>query len=236
MTTAAGPPPPTLPAPLSRLPAPLRRGALRALGRVAGRVGPTAAGDRFVAVQAATRVHQREHGCTAFTYGDGLLPGVLAAALAPARVVEVGTALGYLTLWLADATPATRVDTIETDPDHVRLAENTFQTHGVADRVIVHPGRAQDVLPGFAVGGYDLAVFDGFTPDPAILDQLHGLLRPGGLLLMANIGHPGTAPVRYTLTATDGWLATIEGDLAVAVAQPRSAGTPDRTRRQPSPQ
>lgn len=67
--------------PLSGLPAPLRRGVLRVLGRLAGRAGQVVAADRFADVQAATRVHQGEHGCTAFTYGDGLLPAVLAAAL-----------------------------------------------------------------------------------------------------------------------------------------------------------
>ncbi len=224
MNASAGTPlPPTT---LSRLPAPLRRSALRVLGRIAGRAGQVVAADRFADVQAATRTHQREHGCTAFTYGDGLLPAVLAAALAPARVLEIGTALGYLTLWLAAATPTTRIDTIEADPVHVRLAQEILRAHDVADRVTVHEGLAQDLLPGLEVAGYDLAVFDGFTPTAAVLELLHTRLRPGATLLMANMRHPGTGPVRTALTGSGRWLGTIEGDLAVAVTLPVAVALP----------
>lgn len=206
--------------PLSGLTAPLRRGALRVLGRIAGRAGQVVAADRFADVQTAARTHKSEHGCTAFTYGGGLLPAVLAAALAPVRVLEVGTALGYLTLWLAAATPTTRIDTIEADPEHVLLAREVLRAHDVADRVAVHVGLAQDLLPGLDLAGYDLAVFDGFTPTPAVLELLHTRLRPGATLLMANMRHPGTGPVRAALTGSGRWLGTIEGDLAVAVALP----------------
>ena len=172
--------------------------------------------DPFAWVRGATVLHQQQHGCTAFTYRDDLLPGVLAAAVAPRRAVEVGTALGYLTLWLATATPLTLVDTIELDLLHVELARRNFATAGVAERITSHAGPAQTVLEDLP-GGYDIAVFDGFRPDPAILGQLEARLRPGGLLLMANMSHPGTDPVRAALADPSRWIGDVRGDLAVAV-------------------
>jgi len=175
------------------------------------------AGDKFAAIQAATREHQRRHGCGAYTYQDGTLPGVIAAAARAHRVVEVGTALGYTACWLAAATPNTTVDTIEFDRDHVKLARQQIDSVGLAERVTVHLGDADQVLASLPEGEFDVAFFDGFAPTSATIAGLRTRLRDGGVLLAANLtlGQPGE--VIRGLFDPELWLTHSFGETAICV-------------------
>jgi predicted O-methyltransferase YrrM len=148
---------------------------------------PIRTSDPFADVQAATRRHRRSHRCGAYTYADGSLPAALAAAIGARRTVEVGTALGYTALSVAHAAAKARVDTIEMDADHVRLAREQIAARGMADRVIVHHGAAEQVLPSLETAAYDFAFFDGFTPNAVVFSELRRLLREGGSLLAGNL-------------------------------------------------
>ncbi|MGI9335850.1 MAG: O-methyltransferase [Gammaproteobacteria bacterium] len=159
--------------------------------------------------------HREEHGCSAYPYDKGSLLRVLAAGLAPARIVEVGTAIGYTSVCMAHSAPAALVDTIDFDPEHVRLAMSHFAHYGVADRVTAHCGDAGDVLPALPRGAYDLAFFDGFAPSAPILTELRRLLRIGGTLVCANLTLGGDGD--RLLCDTDDWLSHFFGETALAV-------------------
>ena len=138
------------------------------------------------ALYAASVAHRREHGCGAYSFEDGAGLLALASRLQPQRVLELGTALGYTAAIFATAAPACRVDSIEADALHVRLARGHLaglQLH----QVTVHGGRFEAVLPTLQ-GGYDLAFFDGYAPSVAIVQRLHALLAPGGHLVCGNLG------------------------------------------------
>ena len=80
--------------------------------------------DRFAHIAQSSRSHREEHGCDTYPTGQGRLLGVLAAALAPSRILEVGCGLGYSALWLAWGAGANgAVETIERDPSHAELAD-----------------------------------------------------------------------------------------------------------------
>ncbi len=165
----------------------------------------------------ATREHQRRHGCGAYTYHDGTLPGAIAAAVGAHRIVEVGTALGYTTCWLASGTPETSVDTIEFDEGHVRLAREQIAGVGLADRVTVHLGEADDVLASLPEGEFDVAFFDGFTPTAATIAALRARLRDGGVLLAANLTLDPLREVLQGLFDPALWLTHSFGETAVCV-------------------
>jgi len=173
--------------------------------------------DPFAGIQAATREHQRRHGCGAYTYQDGTLPGVIAAAAGARRVVEVGTALGYTACWLASATPATRVDTIEFDADHVTLARQHIAALGLEDRVTVHLGEADDVLASLPEGEFDVAFFDGFTPTSTTIAALRTRLRDGGVLLAANLTLDPAREVLRGLFDPSLWLTHSFGETAICI-------------------
>ncbi|GAB7531402.1 hypothetical protein PS3A_38140 [Pseudomonas sp. 3A(2025)] len=138
-------------------------------------------------IQSATRQHQHQHQCGAYTFDDG--PGLVALVQQerPLRVLELGTALGFTACCLASATEQTRVDTLERDPEHVALAREQVQNVGLGERVTVHQGDFLETLAHLNEP-YDLAFFDGFAPDTQLLAELRRLLRDKGILVCANLG------------------------------------------------
>ena len=111
----------------------------------------------------ATLAHRAEHGCGAYPYDNGALLGALAAAANARRVLELGTALGYTALWFAKGAPDAVIDTIERDGEHVRLAREQVEAHGMAGHIVVHEGEFGEVMRRLDPG-YDVAFFDGFHP------------------------------------------------------------------------
>src|SRR5262245_59771380 len=176
--------------------------------------------DPFAQVRSQTLRHRAQHGCGTYPFDDGAILGVIAAAVAPKRILELGTALGYTALWFAHGAPQARIDTIELDPMHARLARENFAAFGVDDRVSVHPGDFATVLPTLA-SGYDLAFFDGFSPTPDYLRAFHRLLRARGVLISSNLHFRDaeTRAYRDMLFESKAWLtaAIVDDDTALSV-------------------
>jgi predicted O-methyltransferase YrrM len=112
------------------------------------------------------------------------------------------------------------VDTVERDPEHVRLARENIAAAGLARRVAVHEGDFAKVLPALDPG-YDVAFFDGHTPVPALHKGLHRLLRKGGVLITGNLNHGGTADaVHKALFDGESWRSALvddDGETAISV-------------------
>jgi predicted O-methyltransferase YrrM len=176
--------------------------------------------DPFADVRKATLAHRSRHGCGAWPYDNGPLLGTIAAAANAKRILELGCALGYTALSFAHGAPQAKVDTIERDPEHVRLARENIAAAGLASRITVHEGDFAAVLPGLTPG-YDVAFFDGHTPVPALHKTLHKLLKPGGVLVTANLNHGGTAhSVRDALFDDGTWRSALideDGETAISV-------------------
>jgi predicted O-methyltransferase YrrM len=76
----------------------------------------------------------------------GRFLAALCRALDP-MVLEVGTAIGYSTLHMAEQLSAGRVVTLERDPDRVVQARASFERAGVADHVELVEGDALETIP-----------------------------------------------------------------------------------------
>jgi predicted O-methyltransferase YrrM len=150
----------------------------------------------FDFIQKATRNHRLRHWCSAYAFKDGAGLIDIARRYSPARVIELGTALGFTACCLASCGEAVvRVDTIEDDPRHATLARTNIETAGLAERIMVHLGRFEDVLRSLP-GRYDLAFFDGGSPSVPIIEQLHALLDDDGVLICANLSRTGAGQAR----------------------------------------
>jgi len=118
----------------------------------------------------------------------GALLHTLARASGARRILEIGTAIGYSTLWMATALPADgALITMEYDAGRAGRARDHFAAAGYADRISVIVGDATRFL--HKVGGpFDLIFQDSdkklYEP---MLDRLIELVRPGGLLIADNI-------------------------------------------------
>jgi len=118
----------------------------------------------------------------------GALLRVLALSIGAARILEIGTAVGYSGIWLAGGlAPGGMLITMEIDEQRAQEARDNFTRAGVADRVSVVGGDAQLKLAKVS-GPFDLIFQDGskrlYSP---VLDRLVALLRPGGLLVTDNV-------------------------------------------------
>jgi predicted O-methyltransferase YrrM len=121
--------------------------------------------------------------------------GRVLAALAAGRrrIVEVGTAYGYSTLWMALGQPAD--GTIMTiDPDRARtdLARGWWREAGIADkRITVVTAKALEAFaagdPALA-GPFDLAFIDALKPEyQGYFDALVPRLAPGAIVVADNV-------------------------------------------------
>jgi predicted O-methyltransferase YrrM len=88
----------------------------------------------------------------------GRFLAVLCRTLDPV-VLEVGTAIGYSTLHMAEQLSAGRVVTLERDPDRATQARSYLERAGVADRVELIEGDAIDTIPELE-GPFDLLFVD----------------------------------------------------------------------------
>jgi len=179
-----------------------------------------AAPDPFGKIRTATNAHRARHGCNAYPYDNGPLLAALAGAANARRILELGTALGYTALSFASGARDATVDTVERDPEHVRLARENIAAAGMDNRITVHEGDFAAVLPTLDPG-YDVAFFDGGTPVPALHKALRALLRTGGTLITANLNHGGTADtVRKALFDGKSWRSALvdeDGETAISV-------------------
>ena len=179
-----------------------------------------ASSDPFAHVREATLKHRAKHGCGAYPYDNGPLLSTIAAAAGAKRILELGCALGYTSLSFAHGAAKAKIDTIERDLDHVRLARENIVAAGMERRIKVHEGDFADVLPALEPG-YDVAFFDGHTPVPALHTALHGLLKTGGVLITANLNHGGTAEaVHKALFDGKTWQSALiddDGETAISV-------------------
>ncbi|MFR6111832.1 MAG: endolytic transglycosylase MltG [Dialister invisus] len=78
----------------------------------------------------------------------------------PKRILEVGTAIGYSALFLAEHFPLAEIDTIEIDALRNERAVSVMQAAGFEQRVRRHLGDAGEVLSALA-GPYDFVYLDG---------------------------------------------------------------------------
>jgi predicted O-methyltransferase YrrM len=109
------------------------------------------------------------------------------------RIVEVGTAIGYSTLWMALAQRADgSIVTIDPDRERTNRAREFWRQAGIADSritVVIAPAldAFADGTPALA-GPIDMAFIDALKPEyPAYLDAIRPLLAPGAYVVADNV-------------------------------------------------
>jgi predicted O-methyltransferase YrrM len=146
------------------------------------------------------RQRAEEVGVVAVSPGAGAALRLLAAATGARAAVETGTGTGVSTLWiLRGMHPDGVLTSIESEPEHQRLARSSLREAGVASgRTRLIAGQALDVLPRLSDGGYDLVHLDAAPGElDAQFTEALRLLRPGGVVAVSNImwrgrvGDPG---------------------------------------------
>ncbi len=116
----------------------------------------------------------------------------LLAAYKPRSVLEVGTAIGFSAILMADNLCGdSHITTIEKYEKRIPLAKENFEKFGYSDKITLLEGDATDILKELE-GTYDFIFMDAakgqyinFLPD------ILRLLSPGGILLTDNVMQEG---------------------------------------------
>ena len=130
----------------------------------------------------------RNYAMWNITKEEGRLLWVLTAAANAKHVVEIGTSIGYTTIWFCLALRATggKLTTHEIDPYRISLARENFKNAGVSHLVTIVEGDAHKTVARLKEP-IDILFIDA---DKAgyfdYLNKLLPLVRPGGLILAHN--------------------------------------------------
>jgi predicted O-methyltransferase YrrM len=116
------------------------------------------------------------------------------------NILEVGTLGGFSTIFLANASPTTKITTVEYNPHHAKVARENLEMAGLSDRVEVLEGAGTDVLPLILkeVQNDTRPKFDFVFIDA---DKVHNweyfdlavdMSRPGACVIVDNVVRRGT--------------------------------------------
>jgi predicted O-methyltransferase YrrM len=159
--------------------------------------------------------------------------GRVLAALAGGRrrIVEVGTAYGYSTLWMALGQPADgTIVTIDPDAERTDLARGWWRQAGIADeRIIVVTAKALEAFDGAEpalAGPFDLAFIDALKPEyGAYLAALEPRLGRDALVLADNVLWSGRSSGAAPVDADDRNTPALRAFCAEVLSDPRYTAT-----------
>lgn len=105
------------------------------------------------------------------------------------RILEIGTAYGYSTLWMALAMPpAGRIWTIDPDRERTKVAARYFEHAGVAGRIDITNQPALEVLETFSHRNLDIVFLDADKEHyPQYLELCVPMLKRSGLMIVDNL-------------------------------------------------
>jgi len=113
----------------------------------------------------------------------------LVHAMQANRIVEIGTAYGYSTLWMALALPpAGHIWTIDPDMERTTIAQSYLERAGCAHQVDILNQPALEVLPTLLQRNVDIIFIDAIkTEYEAYLELCIPLLKLSGLVIVDNL-------------------------------------------------
>jgi caffeoyl-CoA O-methyltransferase len=178
---------------------------------------------------AAIEVAARPRDVPIVTRDTGRVLRVLAGGRR--RIVEVGTAYGYSTLWMALGQPAGgTIVTIDPDTQRTDLARGWWRQAGITDeRITVVTAPALDAFaagePALA-GPFDLAFIDALKPEyERYLAALTSRLAPGALVLADNVLWSGRVSGARPAAADDANTGALRAFDVAVVGDPRFSAT-----------
>ena len=116
----------------------------------------------------------------------------LLAMKKPHSVLEVGTAIGFSAVLMAENTePSCHITTIEKYEKRIPLAKENFEKSGYGDRITLLEGDATDILKELE-GPYDFIFMDAAKGQYInFLGDIKRLLAPEGIILSDNVMQEG---------------------------------------------
>lgn len=155
------------------------------------------------AVLASLEAYAEEHSVPIIRKSERKALIEAARKASPARILEVGTAIGYSSLLLLHEFSEVHIDTIEVDEQRYRIAEEAVEKAGISHRWHGHLGDAAKVIPTLE-GPYDFVFLDGpkgqYLRELKMLEPLltaHAVIAADNVLFRGLVMAEGQVPHRY---------------------------------------
>ncbi|GAC1406372.1 MAG: O-methyltransferase [Candidatus Velthaea sp.] len=132
---------------------------------------------------------------------SGRLLSTLVHAMMANRILEIGTAYGYSTLWMALALPpAGHIWTIDPNVARTEVALGYFERAGVADKVDIINQPALEVLEMWSQRNLDIVYIDADKTEYAqYLEMAIPMLKRSGLVIVGNLLWNGESAAEASL-------------------------------------
>jgi caffeoyl-CoA O-methyltransferase len=121
---------------------------------------------------------------------------VMAKTCSAKKILEVGTLVGYSTIWMARALPpGGKLISLEFEPLHAKVARQNIERAGLNNVVDIRVGKAIDLLPQIHAddeGPFDMIFIDADkTPYKEYFEWALKLSRSGTLIVADNVIREG---------------------------------------------
>lgn len=142
----------------------------------------------------------REKRMLAITKDTGIFYNILLKTQKPKKILEIGTSVGYSTLWFADAIIGknSKIITIDQNPYKISIAKKNFRKADVSKMIEIKEGDAKDVLLELkkSLKSNSRNYFDFIFIDadkeryPIYFDICLSMLKKDGIIAADNILYP----------------------------------------------
>jgi predicted O-methyltransferase YrrM len=129
--------------------------------------------------------HRQQHDCSAYPYENYAKLFETIQRLKPQTILEIGTGMGFSAAVLALAMPNSHITTIEADSAHAQSAQQFLTALNLHQNLTIINHRAETYLPTLT-RSFDFVFFDGYQIHYELLPHYERLLKPGGVLFLAN--------------------------------------------------
>ena len=115
----------------------------------------------------------------------------LLETLQPEKILEIGTAIGFSALLMAEHAPHAQITTIDRNPEMIALAKANFTKFDKSKQITLLEGDAMDLLPGLK-DRYDFVFMDSAKSKYVVfLPEVLRCLASGGLIIIDDVFQGG---------------------------------------------
>ncbi len=132
--------------------------------------------------------HGRKDGIPIVSRETGRLLSTVVRMMQANRILEIGTAYGYSTLWMALAQPPVgKIWTIDPDMDRTEVARSYFRRAGEEESIEILNTPALELLPTFQQRNLDVVFIDALKVEYVdYLDAVVPMLKRSGVVIVDN--------------------------------------------------
>ncbi|HFR3775008.1 TPA: O-methyltransferase [Streptococcus suis] len=117
---------------------------------------------------------------------------LLMQTLQPKHILEIGTAIGFSALLMAENSPNSQITTIDRNEEMIGLAKENFAKFDSRKQIKLLEGEAMDILPSLPDDSFDFVFMDSAKSKYIVfLPEVLKKVKVGGLIILDDIFQGG---------------------------------------------